>query len=61
MRMTSDRLGTGESTRRPQSGTSPVSRRHSRGGTMAHTTMLDAYPKDLGNIDKDKLAECIAA
>ena len=28
---------------------------------MAHTQMLEAYPKDLGDIDKDKLAECIAA
>lgn len=28
---------------------------------MAHTKMLEAYPKDLGNIDKEKLAECIAA
>lgn len=28
---------------------------------MAHTKMPDAYPTDLGNIDKDKLAECIAA
>lgn len=27
---------------------------------MTHTTMLDAHPQDLG-IDKDKLAECIAA
>lgn len=28
---------------------------------MVHTKMLDAYPKDLGQIDKQKLAECIAA
>jgi hypothetical protein len=28
---------------------------------VAHTQMLEAYPKDLGGIDKDKLAECIAA
>ena len=28
---------------------------------MVHTKMLDAYPKDLGNIDKDKVSECIAA
>lgn len=28
---------------------------------MAHTKMLDAYPKDVGKIDRDKLAECIAA
>lgn len=28
---------------------------------MAHTQMLDAYPKDMGGFDKGKLAECIAA
>lgn len=29
---------------------------------MSHiTSMLDAYPKDLGGIDREKLAECIAA
>ncbi|MBG6215812.1 hypothetical protein IWX75_000249 [Arthrobacter sp. CAN_A6] len=29
---------------------------------MTHiTSMLDTYPKDLGNIDREKLAECIAA
>lgn len=28
---------------------------------MTHEKMLDAYPKDLGDIDKDKLAECIVA
>lgn len=29
---------------------------------MTHArTMLDAYPKDLGSIDKNKLAECIMA
>jgi hypothetical protein len=29
---------------------------------MSHVqSMLDAYPKDLGGIDKDKLAACIAA
>lgn len=28
---------------------------------MAHTQMLEAYPRDLGGIDKSKLAECIAA
>ena len=28
---------------------------------MTHVKMLEAYPKDLGGIDKDKLAECIAA
>ena len=28
---------------------------------MAHLQMLEAYPKDLGDLDKDKLAECIAA
>src|SRR5215210_2454831 len=28
---------------------------------MAHTKMLDAYPKDLADIDKGKLADCIAA
>jgi hypothetical protein len=28
---------------------------------MAHVEMLASYPKDLGRIDKDKLAECIAA
>jgi hypothetical protein len=29
---------------------------------MSHVTaMLDAYPKDLGNIDRQKLADCIHA
>lgn len=30
---------------------------------MTHhvSAMLDTYPKDLGNIDRDKLAECIEA
>lgn len=28
---------------------------------MAHTKMPDAYPKDIGNVDKDRPAECIAA
>ena len=28
---------------------------------MTHEKMLDAYPKDLGGIDRAKLAECIAA
>ena len=29
---------------------------------MTHvTSMLETYPKDLGNIDRQKLAECIAA
>jgi hypothetical protein len=28
---------------------------------VTHTQMLEAYPKNLGGIDKDKLAECIAA
>jgi len=29
---------------------------------MTHVqSMLDAYPKDLGNLDKDKLAACIQA
>ncbi len=28
---------------------------------MSHEKMLDAYPKDLGVADKEKLAECIAA
>ena len=28
---------------------------------MVHTEMLDAHPKDLGRIDKDQLAACIAA
>ena len=28
---------------------------------MAHTEMLAAYPKDLGGIDKAKLAKCIEA
>ena len=28
---------------------------------MTHEKMLAAYPKDLGDIDKDKLTECIAA
>ena len=28
---------------------------------MAHTQMLEAYPKDLGGIDKDTWADCIAA
>lgn len=28
---------------------------------MSHEKMLDAHPKDLGGIDKEKLAECMAA
>lgn len=28
---------------------------------MTHTEMLEAYPKDLGYVDKDKLAACIEA
>ena len=28
---------------------------------MSHEKMLEAYPKDLGGIDTEKLAECIAA
>lgn len=28
---------------------------------MTHTKMLEAYPKDLGGVDRDKLAECIEA
>lgn len=40
---------------------SRVSHRRSRGGTMAHNKMLDAYPMGLGDIDRDKLVECIAA
>jgi hypothetical protein len=28
---------------------------------MTHTEMLEAYPKDLGDVDKDKLAACIEA
>ena len=28
---------------------------------MTHKRMLETYPKDLGNIDQDKLAKCIAA
>ncbi|WP_343994899.1 four-helix bundle copper-binding protein, partial [Terrabacter terrae] len=28
---------------------------------MTHTEMLQAYPKDLGAIDEDKLADCLQA
>jgi hypothetical protein len=28
---------------------------------MTHTKMLDSYPKDLGDLDRDKLAACIEA
>ena len=31
------------------------------GGVMTHKRMLETYPKDLGGIDQDKLADCIAA
>lgn len=38
----------------------PGGRRRGR-RAMAHTKMLDAYPKDLDPVDRSKLAECIAA
>ena len=28
---------------------------------MTHQQMLDSYPQDVGNIDRQKLADCIAA
>jgi hypothetical protein len=28
---------------------------------MTHTEMLEAYPKDLGGVDRTKLADCIQA
>lgn len=39
-----------------------LEKRLDRSTDMTHiTSMLDAYPKDLGHIDRDKLAACIAA
>ena len=61
MRMMLRSVGTGNSKRQIQGHQPGDPAAVTRGGVVAHTKMLEAYPKDLGHIDKEKLAECIAA